>query len=62
MIRCTMCQKAANHFTFVDDIAVCCDECVIAGKLKQFGITMPDVPGIPQKSRESIVPPEFLPR
>lgn len=60
MIRCCCCLKAANHFTRVDEMGGYCDECVIAGKLKQFGITIPDVPGIPQKSRESVIPREFI--
>jgi hypothetical protein len=37
-----------------------CDDCVIAGKLAFIRITIPDVPGVPQKSRESIVPRDLV--
>lgn len=56
LIHCCCCGEAKGHFTTVDDMGGYCDDCVIAGKLKAFGITMPAVPGIFQKSRESIVP------
>ena len=57
MITCACCEKPKSHFTAVDDgrMGYYCDECVIAGKLAFIGITMPDVPGVPQRSRESIV-------
>jgi hypothetical protein len=58
LIHCAGCNQPKPHFTAIDDGAMgfYCDECVIAGKLACVGITMPDVPGIPQLSRESIVP------
>jgi hypothetical protein len=61
LIRCGCCREAKSHFTAVDDghMGYYCDECVIAGKLAGVGITMPDVPGVPQRSRESIIPTDF---
>jgi len=64
MIRCGCCMEVKTHFTAVDDghMGYYCDECVIAGKLAGVGITMPDVPGVKQFSRESIVPQDLWPR
>jgi hypothetical protein len=63
MIRCATCNQPKSHFTAVDDgrMGYYCDDCVIAGELAFIRITMPDVPGVPQLSRESIVPADLAP-
>ena len=61
MIRCATCNQPKAHFTAIDDggLGFYCDECVIAGNLSCIGITMPDVPGVNQLSRESTVPADL---
>ena len=61
MIHCASCNQPKSHFTAIDDgrMGYYCDDCVIAGKLSFVGITMPDVPGVNQLSRESIVPTDL---
>jgi hypothetical protein len=48
MLRCCCCQEAKPHFTTVGDMGGYCDECILAGKLKNWGVTVPDYPGIIQ--------------
>lgn len=61
MIHCASCEKPKPHFTAIDDgrMGYYCDECVIGGKLAVIGVTIPDVPGVNQLSRESVIPQEF---
>ena len=61
LIRCCCCMEAKSHFTTVGDMGGYCDDCIYAGKLAFVGVTMPDVPGVPQQSRESIVPADLSP-